>query len=314
MACVLRYSFFTMKKTSNVKLKGLAVSVTVLLCVYAGAETGENITLNINNPEPVKAVKENKAVQDKAVATQQATSGKPVAPVVPAVNKDAPPAVVQEKPTVPPVVPAVKPVVVQEKAPPPSATPEKTVVTTPANEPAKKIEVPPKKLDAASSVESKSVQEPEKKIKKFGPGLTKPKGDDKITSMGVSPVKFIVALLVVGGLMGAVLYVVKKAGRRYTGAGTSGLTIKSRLQVDNKNSVVLVRVYEQEILLGVGTNGINLISKLSPIDDLDGDQEDPAVANNVNVVKTDSEKGNFVKKLQTVNIDSIELKSVKDEL
>ncbi len=78
--------------------------------------------------------------------------------------------------------------------------------------------------------------------------------------------RLIVSFTLLFGVLGGVFYGLKKWGKRFTGLENSA-TIKviSRAHLDGKNYLAVVRVYEEEMLLGVGGNGINLISRFSPI-------------------------------------------------
>ena len=76
-------------------------------------------------------------------------------------------------------------------------------------------------------------------------------------------------------IMGAVLYAIQKWGRKFTGLENEAtIKIIARNHIDTKNSLVVARVYEEEVLLGVGANGITLLSRFSPIG------EDEIEANN----------------------------------
>jgi flagellar biogenesis protein FliO len=126
----------------------------------------------------------------------------------------------------------------------------------------------------------------EKRTGKFGPGVTHPDRTDEVASIGVSPYRVFAALVTVAAAMGLFFWLLKKFFRGYSGGKNASLmTIRSRLQLDSKNSVALVKVYEDEYLLGIGPEGVRLLNKLAPIetgetagiDDEPGGAEDSGV-------------------------------------
>ena len=64
-----------------------------------------------------------------------------------------------------------------------------------------------------------------------------------------------------------IVIIMKKYGNKLgIGNFTNNIiTVKARQQLDSKNSVSVIKVYEDEYVLGVGANGITLLSKLTPI-------------------------------------------------
>jgi flagellar biogenesis protein FliO len=133
--------------------------------------------------------------------------------------------------------------------------------------------------------------------------------EGSVSSLGVSTPRILLALVVVGGLMGGFFYYLKKYGRNFTGTEKSviGLAVKNRLSLDAKNSVVIVRAYEEELVLGLGTNGITLLTKYSAIDGSEIDEDEEKIDNqtkmSMNPLLTEFKLGS--------TIDSEDLKTVK---
>lgn len=141
----------------------------------------------------------------------------------------------------------------------------------------------------------------------FGPAFRREKGEIKkeVMSLGISPYKMLMALIIMAGVLGGFFYFLKKIGHRFTGSDTgSGLKVKSRLQLDTKNAVVLVKVYEEELVLGVGSNGVNLLSKLAPINYEDEEENDVDAEI---VEENDSQRIPFAKRL----VDSVKSMDIK---
>ncbi len=93
-------------------------------------------------------------------------------------------------------------------------------------------------------------------------------------------------------IMGGVLYAIKRWGKKFTGLENEAtIKIIARNHIDTKNSLVVARVYEEEVLLGVGANGITLLSRFSPI----GEDEIEANNNDNNNSIFDSELKSAIK-------------------
>ncbi len=93
-------------------------------------------------------------------------------------------------------------------------------------------------------------------------------------------------------IMGGVLYAIKRWGKKFTGLENEAtIKIIARNHIDTKNSLVVARVYEEEVLLGVGANGITLLSRFSPI----GEDEIEANNNDNNDSIFDSELKSAIK-------------------
>jgi len=102
---------------------------------------------------------------------------------------------------------------------------------------------------------------------KFGPGVTKLESTDSMMSLGIPIWRILLAIVMLGGLMWLFFFGLKRFGRRFSGDEKSlSIRIVSRQGLDAKNSLVMVRVYEEDLLLGVGPNGVNLLSRFMSID------------------------------------------------
>lgn len=146
--------------------------------------------------------------------------------------------------------------------------------------------------------------------KKTASGVKKP--DAGIMSLGISPWRAVLALGFMAFLLGAFFYLLKKFGRRFTGTEVSAMKVKSRLQLDGKNALVIVKAYEEEVLLGIGTNGISLITRFAPIENAELEDED--TDENKDVEKNDKPKKGFNISLRKALVDSEEIKSMKDNI
>ncbi len=101
------------------------------------------------------------------------------------------------------------------------------------------------------------------------------KNNENALSLEFPVFKLIVSFVLLFGVLGGVIYALKRWGKRFTGLENNAtIKVVSRSHLDGKNYLVVVRVYEEEMLLGVGNNGINLLSRFSPIG------EDEIEANN----------------------------------
>ena len=179
-------------------------------------------------------------------------------------------------------------------APAPVVSPEKTATSVVAPEPA--------------PAAKKSVSP-----RKFGPGITKIPKSESVESLGVSSSRMLTAMLIVIAAMVFFFWLLKKLNSRLSSVDKeSALRIKSRVQLDTKNSVVLIGVYEQEFLVGSGTNGVTLISKFSSIEDEPGlTEEEIPPGNRDNDVKNDIKDVSFTEKLLKLGAAPVESSSLK---
>ncbi len=88
-----------------------------------------------------------------------------------------------------------------------------------------------------------------------------------VTTPAIPLAKTISGILIVFGFIAVIVIVMKKYGNKF-GIGNFAnniVTVKARQQLDAKNSISVVKVYEDEYVLAVGNNGVTLLSKLTPI-------------------------------------------------
>lgn len=129
---------------------------------------------------------------------------------------------------------------------------------------------------------------------------------DKIESTENILLKTCLALAVVIGIILGLYAILKKVNKKFLNTGTeSPLRIQNKLVIDGKNYLALVRVYEEELLVSIGPNGANLLSKYALVDkeDAEGTEfEEILNSQGKSVIPLEPEK----------IINSIELKSIKD--
>lgn len=79
--------------------------------------------------------------------------------------------------------------------------------------------------------------------------------------------RLLLAFVVMAVLLFGLYKFLKKYGRRMTGQEAGSLKVLSRVSLDGKNSLVLVKFYEEELLLGVNSSGgVGLVAKCSQLD------------------------------------------------
>lgn len=116
-------------------------------------------------------------------------------------------------------------------------------------------------------------EEPKKDL--FGPGVTKVAKKDSMTSLGAPMWRVSITLLFLIGLIWGIATILKKFGKKFGGFDMGEkMKVISRLQIDTKNALVLVRLYEEEILLGVNAGHISMLNKYSAIDHAEIEPED----------------------------------------
>jgi flagellar biogenesis protein FliO len=109
----------------------------------------------------------------------------------------------------------------------------------------------------------------DKRQRKFGPKYNRLNSKNLAKERLISaPLQVFLGLLFVIGCLFLFFFLLKKYGSRFTGMNTgTGLRVIQRIQLDSKNSVVLVGLHEEELLLGINnTSGINLLTKVARID------------------------------------------------
>ena len=82
-------------------------------------------------------------------------------------------------------------------------------------------------------------------------------------------------MLIILLMLAGMFYVLKKFGRGILpNSSAQIITVKSKIQLDARNSVAVLRIYDEEYVIGAGTNGVNLLAKLLPIDGVESELED----------------------------------------
>lgn len=103
---------------------------------------------------------------------------------------------------------------------------------------------------------------------KFGPGVnpdTK-KSPEKALTTDIPALRVFLSLAFVAGLMALTFYLLKRFGAKMSGLDSKGgLQVKSRVHLDHKASLAIVRVHEEELLLAVTSSGVSLLSRYSAI-------------------------------------------------
>jgi len=95
----------------------------------------------------------------------------------------------------------------------------------------------------------------------------------KIESTENILLKTCLALAGVIGLILLIFSILKKVNGRLNNSGIENpLRVKNKLMIDSKNYLALVRVYEEELLVSVGPNGTNLLTRYALVekDDAEG--------------------------------------------
>ncbi|NQZ69263.1 MAG: flagellar biosynthetic protein FliO [Lentisphaeria bacterium] len=103
--------------------------------------------------------------------------------------------------------------------------------------------------------------------KRFGPGVTKIEKKKASQSLGISMGRYFLSMLIILLLIGGFFYGLKKFSNKVSGqSGYGSMNVQQRLVIDGKNTLVLVKVHEEEMLLATGPQGTRLISKFATID------------------------------------------------
>lgn len=111
---------------------------------------------------------------------------------------------------------------------------------------------------------------------KFGPGVT---GDTKRmpernSSAGLASWRVFFSLALVAGLMALTFYFLKRFGAKISGLDPkSPLKVRSRVHLDHKASLALIKVHEEELLLAITPAGVSLLSKYAAISTEPGNSE-----------------------------------------
>lgn len=154
-------------------------------------------------------------------------------------------------------------------APPANSTPathegsKQTEQKTAANQPEDKVKTPEKPENNG------------KLSRPFGPGITKRKNDSNIRQLDKTnwTLQYFLVMLMLAGLFTALWVGLKLLNRRLSGHGYGSMEVIQRLALDGKNSVVLMRWHDDELLLGVGPQGVQLLDRAARLDDIDEERE-----------------------------------------
>lgn len=89
------------------------------------------------------------------------------------------------------------------------------------------------------------------------------RGDGAAANQSAWIVRYIGSLLVVGGLMVGGFALLRRLQGRLplAGAGSQEMRVLTRIPLDQRNSLVLVRLRDEEVLLAIGTGGANLVAR-----------------------------------------------------
>lgn len=137
---------------------------------------------------------------------------------------------------------------------------------------------------ASSKIEWKS-DEAKRRMASAGQGAASGRAEEsqKITVQkdGPPPWRLLVAFVVMGLLLYGLYLFLKKFGKRISGEESSDLKVLSKLRLDSRNSLALIRFHEEELLLSVNAGGgVQLLSKQSQIEMLDAEGSSGKVEEN----------------------------------
>lgn len=108
----------------------------------------------------------------------------------------------------------------------------------------------------------------------IGPGVSPGAGQSAI-GLDVAQWRVWAVMLIILLMLAGMFYVLKKFGRGILpNSSAQIITVKSKIQLDARNSVAVLRIYDEEYVIGAGTNGVNLLAKLLPIDGVESELED----------------------------------------
>lgn len=129
---------------------------------------------------------------------------------------------------------------------------------------------------------------------------------DKIESTENILFKTCLALAAVIGLILGLYALLRKVNKKFLNTGTeSPLRIQNKLVIDGKNYLALVRVYEEELLVSIGPNGTNLLSKYALVE-----KEEAEGTEFEEILNSQGKSAIPIEPEKIVN--SIELKSIRD--
>ena len=108
----------------------------------------------------------------------------------------------------------------------------------------------------------------------IGPGVSPGAGESAI-GLDVAQWRVWAVMLIILLMLAGMFYVLKKFGKGILPSSNAQIiTVKSKIQLDARNSVSVLRIYDEEYVIGAGSNGVNLLAKLLPIDGVESELED----------------------------------------
>ncbi len=97
-----------------------------------------------------------------------------------------------------------------------------------------------------------------------------------ITSLEIAPWRMWLAVVILGGMVAGLVIIMRKYGRSILpNSDATIISVKSKVQLDPRNSVSVLKVYDEEYVIGAGPNGVTLLAKLLPIDGVESEIEEP---------------------------------------
>ncbi|MDD3118019.1 MAG: flagellar biosynthetic protein FliO [Victivallales bacterium] len=85
--------------------------------------------------------------------------------------------------------------------------------------------------------------------------------------LDIAPWRMWLVLAILGGMVGGMIYIMRKYGKGILPkSNATVITVKSKVQLDARNSVSVLRIYDEEYVIGAGSGGLTLLARLLPID------------------------------------------------
>ncbi len=86
-------------------------------------------------------------------------------------------------------------------------------------------------------------------------------------------------MAILAAMVGGLIFIMRKYGRGILpSSDASIISIKSKIQLDPRNSVSVLKIYDEEYVVGAGANGVTLLAKLLPIDGVESESGNEAEA------------------------------------
>lgn len=174
---------------------------------------------------------------------------------------------------------------------------------------------PPVKAPEKSAKEAKKMFGPGVTILRskpgtFGPGVTTTAAPEGVNSLGIAAWRMWALLVVLAGMLAGLFYILRKYGRGVMPGGSAEImSVKAKIQLDARNSVTVLKIYEEEFVVGAGTEGVRLLARLMPIDGVEAEPPvDDDIAGRQNLEHAAAEiENDFSSRFRTM-IDSEEIK------